>query len=237
MVAVVVLFAPIVGYGVWALVRGYYLTAATVVGFAAWPLIMVGSLLLVLAGRTSMRATSAAAGTTLRPGRELVAAMGVGLASFIPAGISYLVFVPRGQVLVPLTQGWRFLSLAAMGLAVVLAVSTVISFWRRRDVGAGSVTLTSTGVDVATAVQTESAVWDDVVDIKDGTEGKKTRTAIVLCRADGSELVLDGADFYVPKGVGLYWMVYHYWRHPEDRAELADGRALDRLRDERFDVS
>jgi len=59
----------------------------------------------------------------------------------------------------------------------------------------------------------------------------------VLCRADGSELVLDGADFYVPKGVGLYWMVYHYWRHPEDRAELADGRALDRLRDERFDVS
>ena len=237
MVAAVVLFAPIVGYAVWALLRGHYLTAVTAVGIVAWPLIMVGYLLLVLAGRTSVRATCAAAGTTLRPGGALAAAMGLGLACFLPAGIAYLVFVPSGQILVPLTQGWRFLSLIAMGLAVGLAIWTVFVFWRRRAIGTGVVRLTPTGVDVTTAVSTESAVWDDVVDVKDGTEGKKTRTAIVLCRVDGSELVLDGADFYVPKGVGLYWMVHHYWRHPEDRAELADGRGLDRLRDERFDVA
>jgi hypothetical protein len=29
-------------------------------------------------------------------------------------------------------------------------------------------------------------------------------------------------------------MVRHYWRHPDDRSELTDGRALERLRDEPF---
>ena len=48
--------------------------------------------------------------------------------------------------------------------------------------------------------------------------------------------MIDGADFYVPNGVGLYWAVRHYWRHPEDRVELGDGRALQRLSEGRLDV-
>ena len=30
-------------------------------------------------------------------------------------------------------------------------------------------------------------------------------------------------------------MIRHYWKHPENRAELTDGRALERLRNEQFD--
>lgn len=30
-------------------------------------------------------------------------------------------------------------------------------------------------------------------------------------------------------------MARHYWRHPEDRNELTDGRALDRLRNDQFE--
>ncbi len=233
----IVFFSPGVVYGVWAFVRGHYLTSVAAFGFVAFPLIMIGFLLLVLAGRTSLRASSFAAGTTLRPDRLLAGALGLGLACFILAGTAFLVFVPTGQIVVPLTPGWRIGTLIAMGSAVALAVRLAIVWWQKRRIGSGSVQLTPTGVKVTTAVSAESTSWDDVVNVSDETEAKKTRTAIVLHRRDGTEQVLDGTDFYVPKGIGLYWMVHHYWRHPEDRAELTDGRALERLRDERFDVS
>jgi hypothetical protein len=54
---------------------------------------------------------------------------------------------------------------------------------------------------------------------------------------DGTEKTIDGAYLYVPNGAGLYWMVRHYWRHPEDRVELIDHRALERLRDGQFDLT
>jgi UDP-N-acetyl-D-mannosaminuronic acid transferase (WecB/TagA/CpsF family) len=66
---------------------------------------------------------------------------------------------------------------------------------------------------------------------------KKTRKAIVLRIEDGTEKTIDGADFYVPNGIGLYWMVRHYWRHPDDRVELTDDRALRRLEEGRFDTT
>jgi hypothetical protein len=163
--------------------------------------------------------------------------MGIGLACFIPAGIAFLVFAPTGQIVVPLSRGWRIFTLIGVGFAVAIAVRGVITLWRKRSIGMGSVQLTPTGIAVTTAVSAESTAWDDVVDLSDEAAPKKTRTAIVLRRKDGTEQVLDGADFYVPKGVGLYWMVHHYWRHPEDRAELTDDRALTRLRDQRFDTS
>ncbi len=232
-----VVFSPGIVYGVWAFARGHVLTAIAAFGFIALPVIMLGYLLLVLAGRTSLRASSSAAGTTLRPDRLLAGALGLGLACFIPAGVAFLVFVPTGQIIVPLTPGWRIGTLIAMGFAVAIAVRLVIVWWQKRGIGMGSVQLTTTGVEVTTAVSAESTHWSDVIDVSDETEAKKTRTVIVLHRKDGTEQVLDGADFYVPKGIGLYWMVHHYWRHPEDRAELTDGRALERLRAERFDVS
>ncbi|WP_155948731.1 hypothetical protein [Mycobacterium sp. URHB0044] len=47
---------------------------------------------------------------------------------------------------------------------------------------------------------------------------------------------MNGAVFYVPNGVALYWTVRYYWRHPDDRAELMAGRAAEWFRDGRFAV-
>jgi hypothetical protein len=58
----------------------------------------------------------------------------------------------------------------------------------------------------------------------------------VLSLQDGTEEIIEGADLYVPRGAALYWMVRHYWRHSDGRAELTDGRAVDRLREERFEL-
>ena len=54
--------------------------------------------------------------------------------------------------------------------------------------------------------------------------------------ADDSTHVINGADTYTPGGAVLYRMVRHYWRHPEQRAELADGRAPARYRRGDFDT-
>ena len=60
---------------------------------------------------------------------------------------------------------------------------------------------------------------------------------MVLRLRDGKEEIISVADIYVPGGVALYWLVRHYWRHPEDRTELVDTRAKERLRDGRFDLT
>ncbi len=59
----------------------------------------------------------------------------------------------------------------------------------------------------------------------------------MLCLRDGSEKVIGGLNNYVPTGVALYWLVRHYWKHPEDRIELVDTRAAERLRDGHFDLT
>lgn len=53
---------------------------------------------------------------------------------------------------------------------------------------------------------------------------------------DGHEEIISVADIYLPRGAALYWLVRHYWKHPEDRMELVDDRAAKRLRDGRFDL-
>lgn len=232
-----VLFSPGVVYGAWAFMRGYVLTGITAFGFIAFPLIMLGYLIIVLTGRTSLRASSSTTGTDLKPDRFLAGALGLGLSCLIPSCVAFLLFVPSGLIVLPLSPGWRIGTLIAMGFAAAVGVRTMFTWWQKRSVGSGSVRLTPAGIVVTTAVSIESTLWDDVIQVSDETETKKTRNAIVLNRKDGTEQILDGTDFYVPKGIGLYWMVHHYWRHPEDRPELIDGRALERLRDQRFDVS
>jgi hypothetical protein len=42
------------------------------------------------------------------------------------------------------------------------------------------------------------------------------------------------AGSYPPEGRALRRIVHCYWKHPENRHELTDGRALERLRNEDF---
>lgn len=79
-------------------------------------------------------------------------------------------------------------------------------------------------VDVALAASID---WDDIAQLTDIAQEKKTRNAVVLQLQDACEKVIDGADFYVHGAASLYWMVRHYWLHAEDRSELGDGRALE----------
>jgi hypothetical protein len=193
----------------------------------------MAALLLVSSGRTSLRAETDSDGTVLRPDRLFSTLMIVGFAFVVPSGLVFIVYAPTGRLDIPISRGYQIFSPIVMAIAVVAAVVGLVSVLRRG--GIGYLKLTPEGIDIANIISTKYVDWDDVVDVKDDTDTKRrTRKAIVFCLKDGSEEIVDGADFYVPRGAALYWMVQHYWHHADDRAELTDERALERLRDERF---
>jgi hypothetical protein len=73
-------------------------------------------------------------------------------------------------------------------------------------------------------VRRSGAQWRALCDLRAPVRRRHAATAII-----------QGASGYAPNGAALYWMIRHYSKHPENRAELTDGRALERLRNEQFD--
>lgn len=229
-------FTALIFVGAFSLLRGAYMEAFVGVGFLLPLVLAVIALQLVARGHTALRADHDSTGTLLRPDRTFST---LGLSAFgvaIPIGIIFVIFTLTGDLhMFPSRRGQA--GAVVLGcLATGTAVWALIIAWRRG--GIGYVKLAPSGLDIADIKNTEFVSWDDVLAVADHSESnKKTRKAIVLRLRDGTEKTIDGADFYVPNGVGLYWMVRHYWRHADDRAELTDGRALGRLREGRFDTS
>jgi len=216
--------------------KGNVLEGAVGIGFL--PIFVAVAIAMQLMSRrpTILRASHDRTGTVLRPNRiTMILFLGM-IVYVIPFGIAVVALTLTGHLHLFASQRGQAATVVGMALATSTAVTGLFTAWRRG--GVGYVKLTPTGVDVADIKTTESVAWDDVVDVDDHSDlNKKTRKAVVLRRRDGSEKVIEGCDFYVPHGVGLYWMVWHYWRHPGDRPELTDGRAVERLDEGRFDTS
>jgi hypothetical protein len=232
----VAFFAVGVFVGTRSVLRGAYLEAFVGVGFLLPLIFALIALQLVSRGHSSLRASHDPRGTMLRPDRTFSSLMLVAFGVVIPVGLVFVVFTLTGDLEMFTSRRARAGAVVLMILAMGTAIASAISAWRRG--GVGYVELTPTGIDIANILRTETVTWEGIAAVDDHSESnKKTRKAIVLKLEDGTEKTIDGADFYVPNGVGLYWMVRHYWRHADDRAELTDGRALERLRDGRFDLA
>jgi hypothetical protein len=215
--------------------RGHYLTTVGVGAVVAFPLVLVAVMVFVAGGFTSLRAGYDATGTKLRADATFEWTGYLGFVAFIIGGTVLAIFLPRGMIDLSATRGWRLAASILLVPAVVFALRALFTAYKRG--GAGYVKLTPAGLDIANIFFTEIVEWDDIVKVADHSEQKKnTRKAIVLGLKDGSERVIDGLDFYVPRGTALYWMIQHYWSHPDDRGELVDGRALQRLEQGRFEV-
>lgn len=223
--------------GILAGLRGNYLTTVLILGFITFPVLMTAALLLAAAGKTQTRTSSDASGFTVRPDKRFSMLYLTGLAAFGPSALLLAFFIPRGAIDIPMSRGLQIFSPVLFMAAAVFAVIGIIS-WVRRG-GVGYLKFSPATIEIADVIKTRAVEWDDIVDIKDHSEtkdGKKAGRSVVLCLRDGSEKAIGGLSLYVPTGVPLYWMVRHYWRHPEDRAELMDSRAPKRLHDGRFDL-
>lgn len=225
--------------GILAAIRGSYLTALLVLGFVTCPLLVLVLLLMTAAGKTRTRTTSDATGFTVRPDKRYGVLYFTGLTAMAPSSLLLAYLVPRGVIDLPMSRGMQVIYAPGMLMAAgVITIGGLIVGVQRRE--AGHLKFTPAMIDIADVLRTRTLEWNDIVDVKDHSEskdGKNAGRSVVLCLRDGSERVIGALGMYVPTGVPLYWMVRHYWRHPEDRMEFVDGRAAERLRDGRFDLS
>lgn len=220
------------GFGLRALLRGSFLTALVVCALGASFVLVVVALQLVRRGRTALRAERDSAGTLLLPDRRFSALVVTSLGLATLSMLAIAVAVPMGALDIPMSRGMKTFSPLVAGFGALVGLAGLFTGWRRG--GVGYVGLSADGVDIANIVNTESIAWDDITQVTDNAQERKTRKAVVLQLQDGTARVIDGADLYAPGGATLYWMVRHYWLHAEDRAELGDGRALERLSAGRF---
>lgn len=223
--------------GILAGLRGNLLTTVLVLGIVTFPALMMLALMLAATGKTELRTSSDATGFTVLPDKRFSALYFTGMAVLAPAAILFAIFVPRGAIDIPMSRGMQVFSPVLFATAAVVAIGALILGVRRE--GVGYLKFTPSAIEIADVLKTREVEWDDIVDVRDHSDmkdGNKTGRSVVLCIRDGGESVIGALNMYVPTGVPLYWMVRHYWRHPEDRAELRDSRALDRLRAGRFDL-
>ncbi|WP_234803665.1 hypothetical protein [Mycolicibacterium diernhoferi] len=214
--------------------RGEYLTAVITFGATVF---CVSSAFLTARLRfmsIPMRPDVGSAGTVLLPDSLTVGLVAAVFVSGLLAGLPYVIYVPQGAVDLSLSRGQQVFSPILIGLLVVFCLGGLIAIARRR--GMGHLRLTAEGFEVVDVLFTRRGSWEDVIDVTDQTPDKNLRHPIVLVVRDAKPIVINNASGFVPNGAALYWMVRHYWLHPENRDELEDGRALDRLRNERFAV-
>lgn len=76
--------------------------------------------------------------------------------------------------------------------------------------------------------------WVEVTDIVGVAPRGKAFRPVVLERKDGAPAVINNAAAWSPGGRALFRMIRHYWLHREDRAELVNGVAVERLTAGRF---
>lgn len=222
---------------VWAMAaarRADYLTAIAMLGLAMFMLCLLSSVTIGRLGRVNPRAAFDSEGTVLRVDAVISRLFIAGLCFLVLSTALFAVFGSSGGIDIPMVSRQRFAVPIAMAIVGVIALVGVI-----RAValgGLGSIRLTPHGFEVATMFSTDSGRWSDVDELTDLTADKHAYLPIVMVMKDGSSQVITATNSYTSNGRGLYWMVRHYWLHPEHRAELVDGRAVERLSREQFDV-
>jgi hypothetical protein len=149
--------------------------------------------------------------------------------------VIFAAFAPAAKLDIPIPHSMRLYIPFACAAGAVWAV---LFLWRAIARGATSyLRLTPNGFEFGQGLSPLRGAWNRVTNVGDRRpEGRlPLRSVIVMAMSDGQLSTLVSADSFTPGGKALRELVRFYWRHPEQRNELTDSRALERLRDERFE--
>jgi hypothetical protein len=232
-----------IGFGllctIWTVVtlkRGEYLTAIVVLGFAGFCFGLIVPFIIIKTGRVTPRGAFDAAGTTIQPDRRVeVLSLLWGLVTVAAMGLFAILF-PLGKLDIPVPHTMRFYIPFLGAAGAVMGAPTL---WRRVRRGRGTyLRLTADGFEFSKGLSSRHIEWEQVKDVTDKVPGQATPadSAVVILRTDGDAMTLAAGSF-TPNGRALRQWVRFYWQHPDHRGELTDRRALERLRNEDFEVS
>lgn len=216
---------------VWAVIslgRGEYLTVVVVLGLALAFVGLEASLVLVIRGRVSPRAEFGDQGTTIRPDRAVDGLLQWATVAAVAAMATYAIFTPQGRIDIPLPYGnQRMFTIVAIGVAL----TGIVNLWQMFKRGGLSFQrLTADGFELGQGVSSVHGEWDAVADIADRRPGKPPplRATLFVKFRDGRTRT-QAIDSYTPGGDALRRLVRYYWVNPDQRDELTDGRAIERL--------
>lgn len=215
--------------------RRDYLTSVFAVGLLLCFLFLLVLALQVRLGRVVPQATSEADGTYFRPPRAKTRFLELSIVSAIVSGISFVCYVPSGRLAIGI-GGARQIYYPIIVAGLVCWLSYLLL--RGRSNGWGYLKLSPEGFEVSNSVTTTaSGAWDDVMDVIDqAPKGKAVSCPAVTVMTDGEAQTINSLPTYQANGAALYWAIRHYWLYPENRGELANGRAIERLRAQDFEV-
>ncbi|WKG06860.1 hypothetical protein [Mycolicibacterium sp. HK-90] len=113
----------------------------------------------------------------------------------------------------------------------VVALMLIWIWWRTKSHGGSSyLILSPDGFEFPGLFTVNRGRWDDVVAlVDDDPEAGRFWGVLDFSMKEGEKLRMESTGIYTPGGEALYELVHFYWMNPEQRKELTDGRALDRL--------
>ena len=129
----------------------------------------------------------------------------------------------------------------AFGAVALVASAALVSLARRGT--SAYVRLTPDGFAFAYGFSPSTGHWSDVVAVTDDVlplrfgigrfkieqPGGPAPCALTMVMVDGSKWGVPDGNYVATSGGALRELVRFYWQHPEQRGELTDSRAADRL--------
>jgi hypothetical protein len=154
----------------------------------------------------------------------------VSTVSITLACILIAVLAPLGRLDLPVPTQGRLAIPVMAGAVAVAGLPFAIAFLRRGSTK--YLRLAPDGFEIAEGIRQQAGDWVNVVDVSNAAPEKPPVTvgSIVLLMSDG-RVHSFAAGGCTPDGTALRDLVRYYWQRSEDRAELADGRAVKRLTD------
>lgn len=216
---------------VWAVIslgRGEYLTTVVVLGFALAFVGIEASLILVIREKVRHRVEVDDEGTTIRPDRAVDGLLQWGTIAAVVAVATYAIFAPQGKIDIPVPYGnHRMFVIVAIGVAL----TGIVNVWQTfRRGGLSFLRLTPDEFELGQGISSVHGEWDEVADIADHRPGKPSpfRATLFVTFRDGRTRT-QVVDSYTPGGEALRRLMRYYWLNPDRRAELTDGKAIERL--------
>ncbi|WP_049744835.1 hypothetical protein [Mycolicibacterium goodii] len=229
---VCVVFGP---FGLFCLVwtflfvgRAEFLSAVVALGFSAFTLGLVAMVAVVASRKVKPRISRHDGGITLRPDVRVDRSLMASTIGVFLGMVVYAVFAPLDMLTIPTPGDDRKYFMVACAAGAVVGLFTLRHVVRQR--GMSLLRLSTTGIELGSTISTAKRSWDDVDDIADRPRnGRKPTGATFITGADGRTLTIP-SDWYTPGGQVLRDLMLLYWQHPDLRPELADGRAVERLK-------
>ncbi|WP_156425317.1 hypothetical protein [Mycobacterium sp. GA-1285] len=208
-------------------VRAQYLSAIVSLGTAVFLLGYIAMLALVANREVIPRVSRDDSGTTFRPDRRVDRLLMVASFAAFVAMVVYAIFAPLEMLNIRPPRGYERYLVIACASGAFVSVFSLRQIVRRR--GTSYLRMTVHGIETGTTMTSEESPWDDVTDVADRKpNARHANGATYIIDSDGRPRELP-THWYTPDGHALRELMRFYWQHPDDREELADGRAIRRL--------